>query len=167
MEMHWDRSQPGFRRTPPTMWHEIYQVAVADFEENNVPLQVVEESPSYSDSTLSAHSFSALSIRDDFANYRGGYVKTLNKKTIHVTVKKLDSVLLAARPNITSVDVVCIDVEGYELDVMRGFSPGLFGTKVIVLENLFHNPEYERYMTTRGFQLLHKLKYNYFFEKSA
>ena len=104
----------------------------------------MKESPSYSDSTLSAHSFSALSIRDDFANYRGGYVKTLNKKTIHVTVKKLDSVLLAARPNITSVDVVCIDVEGYELDVMRGFSPGLLGTKVIVLENLFHNPEYER-----------------------
>jgi hypothetical protein len=101
-----------------------------------------------------------LSIRDDFVRYRGGYVNTLHHKEILVSVRKLDTVLEAAYPKVTSVDVICIDVEGYELDVMAGFSPEQFGTTVIVLENLFHKPEYEDYMKTRGFKLSHKLSYN-------
>jgi SAM-dependent methyltransferase len=51
---------PDFAELHRQCGNEIYQVAVADFEENNVPFQVVEESPSYSDSTLSAHSISLV-----------------------------------------------------------------------------------------------------------
>lgn len=158
---------PDFAQLHRQAGNEIYEVAVADFEGADIPFQVIEESSTYSDSSLSAHSFSALTIRDEFAKYRGGYVNALKKREIRVAVRKLDSVLLDAVPAINSVDVVCIDVEGYELDVMRGFSPERFGTKIIVLENLFHNPEYEQYMGMRGFRLVRKLKYNYFFQKTG
>jgi FkbM family methyltransferase len=154
---------PDFAQLHRQAGNEIYEFAVADFEADNVPFSIVEESREYSDSTLSAHSFSALTIRDDFANYRGGYVNKLSRREIPVSVRKLDTVLASAMPPVSVVNVVCLDVEGYELDVMAGFSPERFGTQVIVLENLFHKPEYESYMKSRGFELTAKLGYNYFF----
>jgi FkbM family methyltransferase len=156
---------PQFAELHRQAGNEIYQAAAADFEADDVPFKIVEECSNYSNSALSAHSFSALSIREDFARYRGGYVNTLNHREIFVAVRKLDTLLADARPSVASVDVVCIDVEGYELDVMAGFSPDRFGTKVVVLENLFHKPEYEKYMQDRGFELVHKMSYNYFFAR--
>ena len=156
---------PEFAELHRQVGNEVYQVAAADFEADDVPFKIVEECKNYSDGALSAHSFSALSIREDFSRYRNGYVNTLNHREISVAVRKLDTVLSEARPSVTSVDVVCIDVEGYELDVMAGFSPERFGVKVVVLENLFHKPEYERYMRDRGFELVYNIKYNYFFRR--
>jgi FkbM family methyltransferase len=143
--------------------NEVYEYAAADFEKDDVPFVVVEDSKSYDDTSLSAHSYSALSIRQDFADYKDHQVDRLSKRDIRVAVRKLDTILEQANPAVTAVDAVSIDVEGYELDVMRGFTPERFGTKVIVLENLFHKREYEEYMKTRGFELVAKRHYNYFF----
>jgi FkbM family methyltransferase len=143
--------------------NEVYPYAAADFEQEDVPFTVVEDSGAYTDQTLSAHSFSALSIREDFARYRGGMVHSLNHREIRVSVRRLDTILEQAAPPVDTVDVVSIDVEGYELDVMRGFSPHRYRVRVIILENLFHKDEYTEYMRSIDYKLWKKLGYNYFY----
>jgi hypothetical protein len=50
------------------------------------------------------------------------------------------------------VDLLVVDVEGWELNVMRGFSSERYRPKVVVLENLFDEQAYIQYMRSIGYE---------------
>lgn len=60
-----------------------------------------------------------------------------NTKKIAVNVRKLDTILAAHYPEVEEIDIVSVDVEGWELTVMRGLTFEKYRPKVVILENLF------------------------------
>lgn len=80
-------------------------------------------------------------------------------ETIHVEVKKLDDILMDL--NISHIDFVSIDVEGWELEVMQGFLK--FKPSVIVIENCLQDNAYTEFMNNIGYQLIKVIEYNYIF----
>jgi len=73
-------------------------------------------------------------------------------KTIRVKVRTLDTILATHRPDLEAVDLLVVDVEGWELNVMRGFSSERYRPKVVVLENLFDEQAYIQYMRSIGYE---------------
>jgi FkbM family methyltransferase len=154
---------PHFVQLQREAGNEVYEYAAADHDADDQDFVVVESSDRYNDGELSAHSYSSLAIKPEFEAYKGGSISHFTKKHISVQVRKLDHILETHCPDVTSIDFVAIDVEGYELEVLKGFTPEKYGRPVILLENLFHSPAYTAYMESIGYRLHSSLHYNYIY----
>lgn len=145
--------------------NEVYAYAAADYEADHVDFVVIESSQAYSSSSLTAHSYSALAIKDNYRDYQGQAVNELAQSTIQVKVRKLSSILREHCPEVKRVDLLSVDVEGFELEVIRGMDLEEYQVQVVVLENLFHEPAYQQLMESLGYQLHSKVHYNYIFTR--
>lgn len=101
-------------------------------------------------------SFSALKIR------YGGVPDHNTQSTIEVETIRLDSLLEDL--NVEYIDVLSIDVEGWELDVLNGLDKTKYQPKIIVIENLENNPSYPSYMKERGYDLVYSAGCNEFYK---
>jgi FkbM family methyltransferase len=142
---------PKFVESHKKLGNEIHQVACSNFEGTN-NFKIVSTGWGSENDGIS---YSALEIKYDMPNHP--------YEEITVNVTKLDTLLDTL--SVENVDFVSIDVEGWELEVMEGFSTSKYKPKVILLENYTHRNDYEPYMNNLGYVLNHKLNYNYIFEK--
>jgi Methyltransferase FkbM domain len=62
--------------------------------------------------------------------------------------------------DLREVDVVCVDVEGWELEVLSGFLFDVHRPKLLIVENLFLDPSYVGYFAQRGYALWKRLEPN-------
>jgi Methyltransferase FkbM domain len=74
-------------------------------------------------------------------------------KSIKVAVRKLDTLLREHAPDVGPIDLLSIDVDGWELSVLRGLDLRLHPVSIAVIENLFGEPEYGAFMRERGFAM--------------
>jgi len=154
---------PKFVALHKARGNEVLEYAAADFEADDHDFIVAEANSNYSDKEISAHSYSSLSIKPEYEQYKDGAIRNFQQSKIKVRVRRLDDILSIHCPDLTEIDLLTIDVEGYEIEVMKGFTPARYKTKIIVLENLFLKPEYTEYMEAVGYRLHKALKYNYIY----
>jgi FkbM family methyltransferase len=97
-----------------------------------------------------------------------GGSRILDKKSFYLTegmiirvkTKTLLNILL--EHNIKSIDLLKIDIEGYEMKVLKKFfesSPARLYPKKIVVEYI-HNPEVDNLISCYGYKLVFKTQYN-------
>ena len=79
-------------------------------------------------------------------------------QTIKVKVITFNQLLESL--NVDKLDFVSIDVEGWEIEVMKGFDVNKYNPKVILLENLDNLSHIPRYMQSIGFKKVHALQQN-------
>ncbi|ADL02596.1 FkbM family methyltransferase [Brevundimonas subvibrioides] len=143
---------PAFCEEHRKRGYAVLQFACSDHDEDEASFTVVESRDSiYHGVNVTFESFSSLGLRDKFAELHG----TVETRTfqIPVVVRRLDRLMAEFAPEVTGIDLLAIDVEGWELDVMRGFDLERFAPRVVILENLFDDPGYRDYMTERGYRL--------------
>ena len=80
------------------------------------------------------------------------------KNIIKVDVVTLNWLLQSL--DISKIDYVSIDVEGWEIEVMKGFDTQKYKPKVIVLENFLDENSYPAYMQSIGYTFLKKIYFN-------
>ena len=152
---------PDFCAAHRAQGYEVHQFACSDSEADDVEFFVVDSrGAEYLDGKVSFESFSSLGIKDDFAALHETVKDKTNVRTVPVKVRKLDTILSQLEPDVQRVDVLAVDVEGWELNVMRGFSIERYKPRVIILENLFKSDDYVRYMKDVGFDLWQRLEPN-------
>lgn len=71
---------------------------------------------------------------------------------IRVPVRTLDDIL--DNLDLSQVDFVSIDVEGLQLDVLRGFTAERFQPRLLLVEDHLTNLQTHRYLTARGYRLV-------------
>ncbi len=152
---------PEFCAAHRAAGNEVLQYAASNVDKDDEDFFVVDSHGApYYDGPVSYESFSSLGINGKYAELRETtHVKT-SVRTIKVKVRKLDSILAHHEPKIRRVDIVAVDVEGWELNVMRGFSLSRYRPKVVILENLFDSQDYVEYMKGQGYKLWSKLPPN-------
>jgi FkbM family methyltransferase len=74
--------------------------------------------------------------------------------SVNVRVVTLDSVLLEA--HVQRIDFLSVDVEGFELDVLRGFSFERYRPKLILLEDFAENLEKHRFMCAQQYKRIRR-----------
>jgi hypothetical protein len=65
------------------------------------------------------------------------------------------------------IDILAIDVEGWELNVLAGFSIDRYRPKVVIMENLFNRQDQRDYLLSRGYTLWKTLAPNEVFVRIA
>jgi Methyltransferase FkbM domain len=56
-------------------------------------------------------------------------------------VRRLDTLLREHYPAMTGIDILVIDVEGWEVNVLRGLDLSRYRPRLIILEDLFEEGE--------------------------
>ncbi len=134
---------PDFCKLHEDLGHEVLQYACGDHDEDDVEFSVVDSHGiSYEKGNVSFESFSSLGIKESYANL----TDDLDVKKIKVNLRKLDTLLKTYAPNIASIDILSIDVEGWELEVIDGLDVEKYQPRVMIVENLFNERKYSKYM---------------------
>jgi FkbM family methyltransferase len=157
---------PDFCAAHRALGHVVLQYAASDTDADHQPFQVVDQAnrPDYYGGNVSFESFSSLGVRGHYAELMETIVDQVSVRTISVNVRKIDTILAEHEPGIREFDILAVDVEGWELNVMRGMTR--FTPKVVILENLADDPEYREYLLSRGYTLWQRLGPNDVYERS-
>ena len=68
--------------------------------------------------------------------------------------------LKAYAPGLGRIDILSVDVEGWELEVLRGLTLAKYKPRVMIIENLFDLEEHRTYMAGEGYVLWRHLAPN-------
>jgi FkbM family methyltransferase len=130
--------------------YDVLEYACSDRDEDAVDFEVVDSHGApYEGGAVSFESFSSLAVKDSYKTLR----PDLDVRRIKVNVRRLDTILAEHAPDVRRLDIVAVDVEGWELEVLDGLSFDRYQPKVLIVENLFTDDEYRRAMRGRGYEL--------------
>jgi len=149
---------PVFAELHRALGHEIIECACGESDQEGVPFFIVENRGEYLGGSVSNESFSSLGIRGRFADL----MRTVDTSTkeIRVRVRRLDTLLSELEITPPEVDILCIDVEGWELEVLSGLSRDEPGPRVLIVENLFGESAYVNAIVERGYRLWRRIEPN-------
>ena len=137
--------------------YEVLQYACGEHDEDNVDFFVVDShGAQYANGEVSYESFSSLGIKDSYAALK----HNLDKRKIQVNLRRLDTILKTHAPDVEHLDILSVDVEGWELEVLRGLSTEKYRPQVMVIENVFNAREYRDYMKSIGYILWRRVRPN-------
>ena len=120
--------------------------AVGGHDEDNVDFTIVNSHETeYEGGNVTFESFSSFSIKEKYANLKSD----LDVTTIKVNMRMVDSIL--QERGIEAVDIVSVDVEGWELEALSGLT--ICRPKVLIVENLFYERSYKAFMGSRGYTM--------------
>jgi len=142
---------PKFVKQHQDEGSEVYQYACSN-EEKKTSFIINYNNDNWYTQENDGVSFSSLDIR-----YQN--VPEHNTQEI-IEVETIQLNTLLKEINVEKVDILSIDVEGWELDVMMGFDVKKYNPKVIILENFENKSEYETFMNERGYIKHNQLSYN-------
>jgi len=116
---------------------------------------VAATSPEHHGGTLPLHVAGPLSSLDRSGMAPGAEPKAV----IEVPVRTLDSILEEAGAP-SPLDFVSIDVEGHELEVLRGFTLARWRPRLILLEDHVADLEKHRYLKRAGYRIIRRYENN-------
>ena len=152
---------PTFCEAHRALGHEVLQFACSDEDRDEVDFYVVDSNnAAYLGGNVSAESFSSLGVRGEFAADLAKTGAETRMHVIKVAVRRLDTLLGKFSPEVREIDVLAIDVEGWELEVMQGLNFDRYRPKVVIVENLFRSRSYRRFMRRLGYRRWGRLKPN-------
>jgi len=141
---------PVFCEQHRKLGHEVLQYACGDHDEENVEFNIVDSHGArYENGNVSFESFSSLAIKDAYKTIR----MDLDIKKINVNLRRLDTILAAHAPDVDHIDILSVDVEGWELEVIAGLDLEKFKPRVMIIENLFADPQYRLCLRDKGYSL--------------
>jgi FkbM family methyltransferase len=136
---------------------EVLPYACGDHDEDGVSFSVVDShDTAYAGGKVSYESFSSLQVKDSYRALK----PNLDEKHIQVNVRRLDTILNTLAPDITRIDILSIDVEGWELEVLNGLSLQRFQPRVMLIENLLEARSYRQRLAGLGYLLWKRLPPN-------
>jgi FkbM family methyltransferase len=136
---------PAYKPLYDERGYQVLQYACGDRDEDDVPFSVVN-----------SH------VKDI---YGGG--KQLDIIPIKVKLRRLDTILADHAPTVTRVDIVCADIEGWELEALSGLNFQKYDPQVLIVENLFCESRYRSFMKERGYRLWRRLGPNDVYAKRS
>ncbi|MFS8116300.1 FkbM family methyltransferase [Rhizobium jaguaris] len=143
---------------------EVLELACGETDQDDVPFFVVESSSTYLGENVTNESFSSLGIRGRFADLMGTVSATTTE--IKVQVRRLDTIFAERGIDQSAVDILCIDVEGWELEVLSGLSDQKIGPRILIIENLFGEDRYQTNIASRGYVLWKTIEPNEIYVRS-
>jgi len=82
----------------------------------------------------------------------------LTGETFRVRAQMLDSIMEEA--GLSGIDFLSLDVEGVELEVLRGLDLKRYQPRLILIEDHVHNYQKHRFLRAHGYRLVRRTGYN-------
>jgi len=131
--------------------YEILQYACGDADKDDVDFFVVNShGAQYINGEVSYESFSSLGIKNSYAVLKSD----LDTKKIKVSMRRLDTILKTHASDIQRIDILSVDVEGWELEVLSGLDmKAIYRPRIMIIENIFNEKKYRTYMKNNDYIL--------------
>lgn len=110
-------------------------------------------------------SFSSIKVSDKYKEIFNWNDKVQTIDVFHVQQKTLNTIIQNEIPTLSHIDIMSVDVEGFELQVLHGLDLDKYPPKVIVLENVDHNKQITNYLELFGYTLDKQISYNEYYLK--
>ncbi len=141
---------PEFCESHRRHGYEILEYACGNHDEDGVDFCVVNSHGiQYQNGEVSYESLSSLAIKDSYASLSSD----LDISKIRVNLRRLDTILATHAAYIKHIDILSVDVEGWELEVLEGLDLERYRPRVMVIENMFRDSKYRAYMRAKGYRL--------------
>lgn len=134
----------------------VYNYAIADQNKDNIEFNVVH-TPIHNGLWTAA--ISAINLDSRYLKDHGHAIQKIDK--IIVNQRTLNSLL----PTDIKVDILSIDVEGSELNVLKGIDLDNYSPKVILVEDIYDDQALNQYIIKHGYKLDKVNSYNKFYLK--
>lgn len=105
---------------------------------------------------------SAIDLDPDYMNRFGSEIRGMFK--INVPQKTLNTILEQEIPEVKEIDVMSIDVEGGELNVLKGIDLLKYRPKIMVIENVFNKADIQDYLKNYNYVLDKQIDYNQYYK---
>ncbi len=149
---------PGFCELHRAQGHQVLQYACGGRDEDGVEFSIVDShGAAYEGGSVSFESFSALAIKPEYAQTMPEGVAV---RKIAVDLRRLDTLLAEHAPDISRIDLLAVDVEGWELEVLSGLSFDRYRPRVLIVENMLNEKGYRQRMAKPGYGLWRRLAPN-------
>ena len=153
---------PNFAEQHREVGNEVYEFACS-YEERDGEFTIVHQEVNAYGGIVTDHSFSSIDVKENYLTHTNFILTEENTKKINVKIKKLDTIL--GELNINKVDILSIDVEGWEIEVMKGLNTKNIDCKLIVVENFLNDDSYKNYFESIGYYLSDVIEYNQIYIK--
>ncbi|TCL00602.1 FkbM family methyltransferase [Shimia isoporae] len=155
---------PIFAEQHRRMGHEIYEFAASDSDADEVDFYLVNlHGIEYQSGEITYESISSLGIRPEFQVQLDDLSDKASVERIKVRQRRLDTILATAAVEVAHIDLLCIDVEGWEMEVLGGLDFEKLAPSVIVLENFGNSSIYRDRIGALGYVLIEKFPPNEIF----
>lgn len=112
-------------------------------------------------------SFSSIKVSEKYKEIFGWGETDRQVETLLVQQKTLNTIIREEIPGLSQIDIMSLDIEGYEFQCLKGLDLNKYPPKVIVLENADHNQEIKDHLEQYGYRLDKEMAYNeYYVHKS-
>lgn len=110
-----------------------------------------------------------IDVEDVRSRYKRRGLAFKEPEKIKVHAKTLNSIFGQLKIKTGEIDCITIDVEGFEMDVLRGFDMAIFKPKLIIIEanTPAHEQEIIAYLEQKNYNLLTKLGVNLVFKPTG
>lgn len=136
----------------------IFNYAIADINKDLVEFNVCHGSWGGGSFTAGV---SAINLDPQYMKTFGHGVHSIEK--IQVPQKTLNSIIEQEIGDINQIDILQIDVEGGELNVLKGLNIEKYKPKLIMVEDIFEDKNLNEYIINFGYKLDKKILYNKFY----
>lgn len=131
------------------------EYALAAEKKDNVPFAI------YSRPGKHEASFSAFEVDETLGTLWAEPFSRHIRRDVVVNVQTLDFCLdLVKFPRL---DVFSLDVEGWELEVLKGFDMVRWRPKVVIMENIFKDTDLSDYLIRFGYKYIKRYQFNDFY----
>jgi FkbM family methyltransferase len=108
---------------------------------------------------------SAIDLDENYMKTFQSGIREISK--INVPQRSLNSVLNTEIPEINEIDIMSIDVEGGELNVLKGIDLLKYKPKIMVIENVINNSNIEEYLNQYNYVLDKHIEYNQYYKLAS
>ncbi|MGA7852841.1 MAG: FkbM family methyltransferase [Candidatus Acidiferrales bacterium] len=136
----------------------VIECACGSSDNDDASFFVVQTDATYQGQPVTNESFSSLGVRGKYADMMKSVPTAVTE--IKVKVRRLDTILREHASDLREIDILCVDVEGWELEVLCGLSFDVYKPRVLIVENLFLDPTYVDYFAQKNYALWKRLEPN-------
>jgi FkbM family methyltransferase len=141
---------PFYAQKHREAFNEIYELAISNKDEENVDFLIFGHENAQM-------GWSAFHPKFDDVDWQ------LPQKNIKVKAVTLNTIL--SQLNVDKIDILHVDVEGWEQEVIEGIDFDKIDVKYVVLEDYKVLSKYNDYMESRGYKYITHLHINFIYEK--
>ena len=149
---------PAFAALHRSRGHDVLEYACGDEDRDDTDFLIADSHGIvFADEKVSYESFSSLALKE---NYEAILPESVTFNRIKVKLRRLDTILATHTPEIDAIDILCVDVEGWEIEVLSGVSFERYRPKILIIENIDFDPSYRKFMSRLGYMLWRTIEIN-------
>jgi FkbM family methyltransferase len=155
---------PYFAKRHREVGNKILEYACGEKDENNIEFEIVRPKIPGTIGQTTYESFSAIKVKEAYKQMDPSFHSKMDAEKISVNMRRLDTLL---RENgITFIDILAVDVEGWELEVLSGLNFDLYTPKLLVVENWLRDGKYVKKIVSYGYSFVCRVLLNDIYVKT-